>query len=75
MDLNVQDRGSTNGTAVNGVKIAPSKWVPVSAGDTVVVGTTAFLVVCDGGGSSKAAAAAGAPAPAAAGGGKGKGKK
>ena len=73
--LNAQDRGSTNGTAVNGVKIAPKQWVPVAIGDTVLVGVTSFVVVCEGSGGGGGGKGNGNGNVKVAIGGKGNGKK
>ncbi len=42
--LKLKDLGSTNGTLVNGEKIAPNEWVELKAGDKVQAGQTAFIV-------------------------------
>ena len=42
--LKIKDLGSTNGTLVNGEKIAPNEWVELAAGDEIKAGQTAFIV-------------------------------
>jgi len=42
--LKLKDLGSTNGTLVNGEKIAPNEWVELKAGDEIQAGQTAFIV-------------------------------
>ena len=46
LELNVQDRGSTNGRKLNSVRLDAKTWYPVRVGDTLLVGTTQFTVSC-----------------------------
>ena len=46
LELNVQDRGSTNGTKLNSVRLDVKTWYPVRSGDILLVGTTQFTVSC-----------------------------
>ena len=45
LELNVQDRGSTNGTKLNSVCLDVKTWYPVRSGDHLLVGTTQFTVM------------------------------
>lgn len=42
--LKLKDLGSTNGTLVNGEKVAPNDWVELAAGDEIQAGQTKFIV-------------------------------
>ena len=42
--LKLKDLGSTNGTLVNGEKVAPDEWVELAAGDEIKAGQTLFVV-------------------------------
>lgn len=42
--LKLKDLGSTNGTLVNGEKIAANEWVELAAGDEIKAGQTTFVV-------------------------------
>lgn len=44
--LKAQDIGSTNGTLLNGEKLAANDWHEMKAGDELTVGKTALIVVC-----------------------------
>ena len=46
LDLNVQDKGSTNGTKINKGKIAKKAWCRLHDGDVVAVGATEIQVIC-----------------------------
>ena len=46
LELNVQDRGSTNGSKLNSVRLDVKTWYPVRAGDILLIGTTQFTVIC-----------------------------
>lgn len=48
LDLNVQDRQSSNGTQLNGTRLATSTWQLVKSGDVLLLGTTELKVVCSG---------------------------
>ncbi len=42
--LKLKDLGSTNGTLVNGEKVAPSTWIELTAGDEIQAGKTRLVV-------------------------------
>ena len=46
LDLNVQDKGSTNGTKINNARIAKKTWFRLHDEDIITVGKTEILVVC-----------------------------
>ena len=46
LDLNVQDKGSTNGTKINNGRIAKKTWCRLHHGDIVTVGSSEIQVLC-----------------------------
>lgn len=46
LDLNVQDKGSSNGTKINGGKISKKTWCRLNHGDTVTIGASEIQVIC-----------------------------